>query len=127
MLERVRRLRAGLGAGASALAALALALCLAAPGAGATEVYRGKAAQALRCASYIGMTASLALEAGKISRADYDALQASAAHILKEWVPAKDPMPAYAAALAELSGSGETFQRFLSHADYCMETFVYGR
>ncbi|MBP7003472.1 hypothetical protein [Amaricoccus sp.] len=105
------------------VAGLALAATLALPGMAAAEAYRGKAAQALRCAAYVGMTAHLMREAGEISRTDYDTLQDFAVHLLMEWVPSDDPMPAYRAALDELSTSGETYRRFVRHADYCIATF----
>jgi hypothetical protein len=106
------------------IAAACLLAALATPPPAAAEIITGRAAQALRCAAYISMTATYLRERGEISRTDYDGMMMASTYILVEWVPLDNPMPAYEEVLKELRNERGTYESFLRHNEFCLREFV---
>lgn len=116
-----------MGAGRAALLAAAMigAAGTAWPAA-ADVVIAGRAAQALRCAAYVGMAGQSAFDAGAISAEDRAVMASWSFLVLEQWVPL-DPdtrLAAYRAALAELGPGWRLPQVIERHADWCVETFT---
>jgi hypothetical protein len=105
------------------VAVACLLATLAAPLPVAAEVITGRAAQALRCAAYISMTATYLRERGEIARTTYDGMMMASTYILVEWVPLDDPMPAYEEVLKELGDERGTYARFTRHVEFCLREF----
>jgi len=110
--------------GITTMATALIAIVASHAGPAKAEVFTGQAAQALRCAAYIGMAATFLRDRGEISRSTYDNMHAISTHILLEWVPTDDPIPAYRAVLQEIRSETGTYDRFVRHTDFCLETFV---
>ena len=109
------------------LAVLAVAIGLGAPAVAAADaVVSGKSAQALRCAAYVGMTASLGYEEGVLTAAETGQLNAWSAVVLQRWVPLapEGQLAAYRAVLGELGSRDRTWALFARHADWCMRAFT---
>lgn len=114
-------------AGTAALLATALigAGCGGRPAA-AEVVIAGRAAQALRCAAYVGMAGQSAFDAGAISAEDRAVMASWSFLVLERWLPL-DPdtrLAAYRTALAELGPGWRSPQVIERHADWCVETFT---
>jgi hypothetical protein len=105
------------------IAAVCLLAAVAAP-LPAAEVITGRAAQALRCAAYVSMTATYLRERGEISRTTYDTMMMASTYILLEWVPLEDPMPAYEEVLKELRDERGTYESFVRYNEFCLRQFV---
>lgn len=103
----------------------ALALAAAVP-ADAGSVVSGKAAQALRCAAYIGMAARLGYDAGYVSERDAEAMTWWSVQVLDAWVPlpTEARLAAYRATLAELGPRDRTEALIARHADWCVHIFA---
>jgi hypothetical protein len=107
------------------LAILAVATGLGAPAA-ADAVVSGRSAQALRCAAYIGMTASLGYDEGVLTAAETGDLNRWSAEVLRRWVPLapEGQLAAYRAILGELGSRDRAYALFVRHADWCLREFT---
>jgi hypothetical protein len=107
------------------LAILVVAAGLGTP-ASADTVVSGRSAQALRCAAYIGMTASLGYDEGVLSAAETGQLNSWSAVVLQRWVPLapEGQLAAYRTVLGEIGSRDRTYALFVRHADWCLREFT---
>jgi hypothetical protein len=91
-------------------------------------VVEGRPAQALRCATYIGMAGQYGYAAGRLDAADRRALAGWSAAVLAAWLPLepRGRLSAYGAALGELGSRPETEALIDRHAEWCLRAFTLG-
>lgn len=109
----------------AAAAALLLGVGAAQP-AVADTVVAGRAAQALRCAAYIGMAAQYGFDEGIVSASDRELMASWSVRVLRRWVPLGPDrtMAAYRTMLGELGPRDRAYRLIARHADWCVQAFT---
>jgi hypothetical protein len=106
-------------------AVLAVAVAAGGGPAAAETVLSGRAAQAVRCAVYVGMAGQYGHLEGAVSTADRDRLTYWAMLVLARWVPLDQggQLAAYRTAMAELGALERPYATIARHTDWCMAEF----
>ena len=88
-------------------------------------VLEGEAAQALRCAAYIGMAAQHGLNAGLLSAQDRLVMATWSMQVLERWVPLapEQRLATYGEMIEKLDDPLEVDRLVGRHGAWCLQTF----